>query len=118
MHQKINEILLEVYNNSITGDKLKRGMVDVEFYIIEYLSENGYVKMINSYSSSKTGIQLTHKTINLIEEYGSWLKYKEEVLDKELKIDSAKKIAIKYWWLPIAISGVSLLLSLWAILKK
>lgn len=113
-------VLEELYNNPIDmGDTgLKRITIKTEKRYIDYLSELELIKDLKTTAAGKYGIQLERKGFEVFEKYKGWNDYLVKVIDQDLKIDKARKLAVQYWWLPICISLLSLIIALFSLLKK
>jgi CRISPR/Cas system-associated protein Csx1 len=59
---------------------------------------------------------LKTKGYEVFEKYNGWNEYRKKVIDKKNKIEDAKNLAQRFWWLPIIISIAALLL--FAIFKR
>ena len=120
-HQEVERILKELYYNPIDmGDsKLKRLVVKSEKRYIDYIEELQLVKRLSSvHGNGEWGIQLERKGYEVFEKYNGWYDYKTKVLDKINKIEQAKILAQRFWWLPILISVLSLVVSFFALFIK
>lgn len=108
------KILNELYYNSLNmGDtKLKRIVTKKEKRHIDYLIELNLIRDLKVTSGGEYGIQLERKGFEIFEKYNGWDDYLEKVVDRDLKISRAKEIAVRYWWIPIAISTLSLIIAL------
>jgi hypothetical protein len=118
--QEVERVLKELYNNPMDmGDSgIKRIVIKTEKRHVDYLKEYELIKVLRTASAGKFGIQLESKGYEVFEKYGSWNKYKKQVIEKQRKIERAKDKAVKYWWLPIAISILAFVLSLLSLIKQ
>lgn len=108
-NQEIERILNELYNNKGTGEK--QLMVKAESKYIQYLGEHDLVKSIKNYGDMYTLILLKNG-YDVFEKYNGWLDYRKNVIDRIEKTEKAKLLAQRFWWLPILISGISIIISL------
>jgi len=118
-HSEISQILEELYSNPDKkkfGD-VRRKKIKTEKKYVDYLVQNNFVIIIGipTFDGVYT-LQLELKGIEVFEKYGGWLHYKEKVLDKESRIHNSRKLAIKYWWLPIVLSFIAIVISVIALI--
>jgi len=114
-HLEVKRILNELYNNPIEQVKhiTKRIVIETEYRYIEYLESIGLIKQLKNVSGGGSfGIQLENKGYEVFENYNGWDDYRKKVLVKANKIEKAKNLAARFWWLPIAISIVALTFSI------
>ena len=114
-NQEIERILNELYNNSGSGDKQLR--VNTEYKYIQYLEQHDLVLSIKNYGNLYT-LSLRKNGYDVFEKYKGWLDYRKNVIDIIEKTEKAKSLAQRFWWLPIIISAISLILSIIAIIVK
>lgn len=110
---EIERILYQIYYNTRTpnsGDK--RAVVQTEYKFIMYLVEKGLVKILNIHGGGKYGLILHFDGYEVFEKYENWNEYKKKVIDKKSKAENAKILAQRYWWIPIAISIIALLIAI------
>jgi hypothetical protein len=120
-HTEIERILNELYYKPLNmGEtKIRRVVIQTEKRYVNYLLQNELVSVMKSVSyGGKWGLQLESNGYEVFEKYSGWFDYKKKVTDNKSKIEKAKELAIKFWWMPITISVLSLLISLYALLKK
>ena len=118
---EIERILSEVYNNPLesASSVVKRSIIKCEYRYIEFLSNNGFIKrMPNVDGNGKFGIQLENKGYEVFEKYDGWIDYKKKVISKAERIENAKGLAARFWWLPIVISLIALGVSIYSMIKK
>ena len=115
--EEVERILKELYYNPIPNQPRKIGVIQTEKRYIDYLVEH---KLISDLKSSQTAgkwnLELLGCGYEVFEKYGDWKNYKKRVVDSKSKIVRAKELAIKYWWIPVVISVLSLVLSIIAII--
>ena len=114
----INQLLCELYNNPISSsDSEKIINTDIEYRYIEFLVEHDLVSVKET---KYLGYKLTLRKngYEVFEKYEGWDDYRKKVIDKKNKVEEAKNLAQRFWWLPILISVIALGLSVWAISKK
>lgn len=118
--KEIERILKEVYYNPLDGlEEVKRAIVITEYRYVTYLVELGLIKRLkNVGGNGKYGLQLENKGYEVFEKYNGWLEYKKKVIDKQIKVQYAVDKAKRYWWIPIIISLISLVISFIAIFYK
>ena len=111
--KQCGSILEELYYRPMKlGDtKIKRLTIKTEKRFIDYLISLDLVKDLKTGGGGTYGIQLEMKGFEVFEKYNGWKDYRTRVVGKEAKIINAKNLAAKFWWLPIAISVLSLLIS-------
>ena len=117
-NQEIERILKEIYFRPIrteSGDK--RAVVTTEYKYIQFLKENDLANILNSHGGGKYGLILRLNGHEVFEKYKGWHDYRKNVIDKKNKIEKAKNLAQRLWWLPILISVSALGVSIWALLK-
>ena len=120
-NKEIQNILNELYYKSLDmGEtKIKRAVVETEKRYIDFLEENCIIKRTTSEDNiGKWGIQLERKGFEVFEKYGNWCGYKKKIIDKDKNVENAKRVAARFWWLPIAISSLALFVALLSYLKK
>ncbi|MAP81856.1 MAG: hypothetical protein CL526_12305 [Aequorivita sp.] len=120
LQQEAERILNEVYYNPLQlGDtKIKRAIVKTELRYLEYLVKYNLISRLNTaVSGGRWSIQLESNGYEVFEKYGGWTNYKRKVIDRVSKTEKAKELAVRYWWVPIAVSIVSLIVSAIALLK-
>ncbi len=112
-NQEIERILKEIYFRPITPDSGdKRAVVKTEYKYIQFLKENDLAIMLNSHGSGKYGLILRLNGCEVFEKYKGWCDYRKKVIDKKNKIEDAKNLAQRFWWLPIIISVIALLVAI------
>lgn len=117
-NSEISRILSDLYNNPHANKNvgIRRKQVKEDKKYIDYLVNNGFVKIIGTPNlSGKCMLQLESEGVLVIEKYNGWHNYKKEVIDKKQQTEKAKKLAIRYWWIPIAISALGLIVSIIAL---
>jgi len=117
--QEVDRILNELYYNPMPmGDtKIKRLVIETEKRFVNYLVGHNLVSNLNTAGGGKWGLQLEGNGFVVFEKYKGWDDYRKNVIDKETKIEKAKELAIRLWWLPIIISILSLIASIFALIK-
>jgi len=117
-------------DNSIEGVltqiKMEATPLDTgSFYLISNVSrtELDYLKELELIDSIESvddafGIGLTTKGVELIAYYETWEKYKKRVIERKKKVDDARNLAQRFWWLPIIISALALGVSIWVLFRK
>ena len=110
---EIESLLKEVYDDPIYKgkQKMKRAVVEIDAKHMSFLIKNKLIKIINNAGGGKYGVQLESNGYEVFEKYDGWNNYKKKVLDKKEKVQNAKDLASKYWWIPILISVVALIIS-------
>ena len=117
-NQEIERILQEIYYRPITpnsGDK--RAVVDTEYKYVQFLKEYDLANVLNSHGGGKYGLILRLKGQEVFEKYGGWEEYRKKVIDKKNKIENARNLSQRFWWIPILISILALGVSFWALYK-
>ena len=110
-NKEIERILKELYSAPIDmgNTKLKRAIVETEKRFIDYLEEVNVVKRLKTADGNgKWAIQLERKGFEVFEKYNGWENYYKKVIRKNEKIDTAKGLATRFWWLPVVISIIAL----------
>jgi hypothetical protein len=117
--QEIARILNELYQHPISmGDtKIKRVVVKTEKRFVNYLVEHSLVTDLKTGGGGDWALQLEGYGFEVFEKFNGWDDYRKNVIDKESKIQRAKVLAIRFWWLPIIVSVLSLIVSIFALLK-
>lgn len=117
--QQCGNILKELYYNpmSMPGTGLKRVVLKAEKRYVDYLVELNLIKDLKSASAGLYGLQLERKGFEVFEKYNGWDDYVQKVINQDLAINAAKNRAIKYWWVPIAISLLALIVAILALIK-
>lgn len=116
-NQKIDEILTKLYHDSDNQYATeKTATVSVDYKYIQFLEDWDLV------SSRKTvhfgyALKLHKNGYEVFEKYGSWIKYKKKVIDKKHKVENARNLAQRFWWIPIIISLFALLTAIFSLLK-
>lgn len=117
-HKEIERILKQIYYNPLKGVEhiAKRAIITAEYRYIEYLETHKLIKRMDRLTSGNSfGVQLENKGYEVFESYSGWFDYKKKVLDKSEKINKAKGLASRFWWIPILVSIISLIISLFAL---
>lgn len=112
-NQEIERILKEIYFRPIrteSGDK--RAVVITEYKYLQFLKENDLANILNSHGGGKYGLILRLNGHEVFEKYKGWDDYRKKVIDKKNKIEKAKNLAQRFWWLPIIISVIALLIAI------
>lgn len=118
-NQEVERILKELYYKPISsGQGIKKLVAETEYKYVQFLTRHELVKFTQSFGSKKFGLLLLEKGYEVFEKYGSWDEYRKKVILNKIKIENAKSIATKLWWLPIVISAIALIISVIAIIKK
>lgn len=115
---EVERILNLLWNDSIPQVEhvVKRAVINSEYRYIQYLEELKIIKRIGNHGGGKFGIQLEKEGYRVFEEFEGWENYKRKVLKKKEKLDRSKALAIQYWWVPIAVSVMALLVSVLTLL--
>ncbi|MCC5931729.1 MAG: hypothetical protein JJU28_20955 [Cyclobacteriaceae bacterium] len=119
--EEIVRILNELYNNPINmGEtKIKRAVIQTEKRFVTYLLNHNLVSNLKSVSGGgKWGLQLESNGYEVFEKYNGWDDYKKKVIDPKSKVEKAKELSVKYWWIPILISLLSLAVAIIALIKS
>ncbi len=111
-HKEIGRILYDLYYNPIPDLEDKRKVIKAERKYIQYLVDNDFIKSIGN-----GGYVLLYKGYVVFEKYKRWDDYKKHVIDVENALQKSIKRNIKYWWVPILISALALIISILAYLK-
>lgn len=116
---EIEKILHKLYHNPLDmgGLKIKRAVVITEKKYVDFLIENCLVTGSNNYGDN-WALQLESKGYEVFEKYGNWSNYKKKVIDKKAKLEKAKNLSQKFWWIPIVMSFIALIISTLALFKK
>ncbi|MBL1278777.1 MAG: hypothetical protein COA33_000770 [Fluviicola sp.] len=118
---QINKILEQVYHKPIESVDhiVKRAIIETEYRYIKYLEDKGLIKRLKNVSGGgKFAVQLENEGYLVFEEYNGWFDYKSKVLDKKIKLNRAKELAVKFWWIPLLISFISIGISIVALMKS
>ncbi len=121
LNREVNKILRELYYNSLNtgGTKIKRAVVEAEKRYVDYLEELELIKRISQGDrNGKWGMQLERKGFEVFEKYNGWFDYRKRVIDKTSKVEKAREIATRFWWIPIFISFLAFIISIIALFKK
>lgn len=106
---EIDKIIRDIYFNPINlNSRDKRAHNKWDYKYIHYLVENGLIRYIGHTTEV---VMLTTKGYEIFEKYNDWGEYKRLVINKKQKVENAKGIAQRFWWLPIIISVVALLVA-------
>lgn len=115
-NQEIERILNKMYYQPINNNgRDKRTVVDWDYKYTQYLIDNELIRYINLHSP--TGVMLKTNGYEVFEKYSGWKEYKEKVLDVKNKVNNAKDMAQRFWWIPVVISTFALIASIIAIFK-
>jgi len=116
----IEAILNELYHDPMNmGDsKIKRKVIVTEKRFVDYLMEFKLVLLTNNFGSGKYGLQLDRNGYEVFEKYGGWYNYKKKIIDKITKTEEAKLLSQRFWWIPIFISAIALIISVIALFHK
>lgn len=111
-NQEIERILKEIYFRPITPDSGdKRAVVKTEYKYIQFLKEYDLANVLNSHGGGMYGLILRLNGYEVFEKYKGWNDYKKKVIDAKNKIEEARNLAQRFWWLPIIISVIALLVA-------
>ena len=116
----IEAILMELYNDPMNmGDtKIKRKVIVTEKRFVDYLVENKLAILTNNFGSGKYGLQLDRNGYEVFEKYGGWYVYKKKKIDKITKTEEARLLSQRFWWIPILLSAIALIISVIALFHK
>ena len=120
-NDKLDGILSYIYNipNTHNADKYSIEVVlKEEKRYLDYLSEFEMIKIVTPYNSGVCKVRLERKGYEVFEKYKGWNDYKKKVIDKKHKVVAAKHLAQQFWWIPILISVLALVVSVLALIKK
>lgn len=113
-NQEIERILNKIYYQPISNNaKDKRAVVEWDYKYTQYLIDNELIRYISIHSQN--GVMLKTKGYEVFEKYDGWYDYRKKVIDMQMKIDDAKNLSQRFWWIPILISVVSLIVSIIAV---
>ena len=116
-HLNIEKVLSDLWNDVKERKRSGTGIVLADKRYVDYLEENGIVKNLNlKHHGDQWTLQLTAKGYEVFEKYGGWANYKRKVIDNKRKVDKAKELAIKYWWLTLVLSVISLVVAIIALI--
>ena len=112
-NKEIDRILTELYNNPLQNiPHEKRALIKTEKRYVDYLISYDLVSKVKvDIGSTEFPLSLNKNGYEVFEKYNGWDDYKKQVIDKNAKFEQSKKLAQKYWWLPIAISLLAIILS-------
>jgi hypothetical protein len=119
LQEEVVRILNELYYNPINmGDnKIKRAVIQTEKRFVTYLLNHNLVSNLKSVNGGdKWGLQLESNGFEVFEKYKGWDDYKKKVIDPKSKVEKAKELSIKYWWISILISLLSLAVAIVALI--
>jgi hypothetical protein len=114
-------ILYEYYYHPInmSETKIKRVVIETEKRFVTYLVKHNIVSSLKSVrGGGKWGLQLEKNGYEVFEKYNGWDDYKKKVIDPKSKVEKAKELSVKYWWLPILISVLSLVVAIIALVRS
>jgi len=115
--EEVERILKELYYNPIPNQPRKIGVIQTEKRYIDYLVDNKLVSNLDSVrEAGKWGLELLSNGYEVFKKYGGWRNYKRKVINKQERVNRAKELAARFWWIPVVISAFSLVLSLMALL--
>ncbi|MFV5693934.1 hypothetical protein ACM55G_00655 [Flavobacterium sp. LB3P122] len=114
------KVLTKLFNNPISMGEttLKRAVIRTEKRFIDYLEELNLIRNLKTGAGNDFGIQLERKGYEVFEKYNGWNDYLIKVVDRDLKINKSKELAIKFWWLPIGVSILSLVVAIVSLCHK
>lgn len=117
-NKEIERILKIIYSESIIEGAVKRAVITTDVRYIEYLEKMELAKRLSTSSGNKFALQLKQNGYEVFEKYDGWDDYYKKVICKKSKLEKSKELAIKFWWLPVLISFVSLILAIIALIKS
>lgn len=111
-NKEIERILNELYYNPITPNGAdNRIVVETKRNYVQFLKEHDLATTLNSVGGNKYGLILQKNGYEVFEKYNGWADYKRKVIDFKSKSERAKILSQKYWWIPIVISVISLIIA-------
>jgi hypothetical protein len=117
LQEEVERILKELYYNPIPNQPRKIGVIQTEKRYVDYLVDNKLVSNLDSVrEAGKWGLELLSNGYEVFKKYGGWRNYKRKVINKQERVNRAKELAARFWWIPVVISAFSLVLSLMALL--
>lgn len=116
----ILDVLYRLDNGTLKTNACSKKQIELcqDRDLVDYLTSEGIVQIYTRSKTQSIVIELTHQGNMIIEKYGSWTSYFKKVINRQTKTESAKSIATRFWWLPIALSAFALLLSIFAFFKN
>lgn len=116
---EIERILKQLYYEPMNlGVKLKRARVETEKRYVDYLEEHGLATNLDILYGDSWSLQLESKGTEVFEKYGNWATYKKKVIDSKAKVEHAKNLSQRYWWVPVIISLISIIISILVLIQK
>jgi len=97
-----------------TFDGLKSISVEAEKIYIDFLLEYDLVRCISS-TSSRWNLELTRKGHEVFKKYKGWGAYYNSVILKEQRYNQANYKKAISWFLPIIISALALIVSIFSL---
>lgn len=117
-HKEIERILKEVYQHQKNSKSESTAMICGARRHMHYLHDIGIITITQPPRDGIYPVLLNTNGYEVFEKYNGWFNYKKKVIDKQKKIENAKSLAQKYWWLPVAISVVALIASVISLFKN
>lgn len=116
----ILDVLYKLENKSISFTDCSKEQIVLcrKPELVDYLIDEEIVQVYTNSKTQAIKIELTYQGKEIVERYGSWSKYFKKVILRNEKTENAKKLANRFWWLPIFISLASLGIALIALFKK
>ena len=117
-HQEVERILKEVYFHQKKCKTEARAMIHGARQHLHYLHELGIITITQPPTGDIYPVLLNTIGYEVFEKYNGWFDYKKKVIDRQEKIDNAKGLAQRFWWIPVAISVVALIVSVISLIKN
>jgi hypothetical protein len=108
----INQLLCDLYYSPINPTDVEKTINTVQEYrYIEFLKEHD---LVYTNETKYLGYKLTLRKngYEVFEKYKGWDDYRKKVIDKKNKVEEARNLAQRFWWLPIIISTIALLVAI------
>lgn len=110
-HKKIEDILNQIYGSTLFKDE-KCKQLKLEDRHLEYLKNNGIITYIPNANKIAGRYCLTERGYQVFEKYDGWFDYKKKVIDRQEKYEYSKYLAQRFWWIPIIISVLALIIAI------
>ncbi|WP_299016887.1 hypothetical protein [uncultured Polaribacter sp.] len=112
---KIKNSVMSDFNRQQTYSGLVKGL---KFWFIQFGKDHDLFHQSGFIDNEHFTTTLTQKGIDIIDTKNGFKKYYISNVIRKQKLEDYKYYSVKYWWLPILISIIAIIISLISFIKK